>query len=181
MNTEQTSRRFVAASFGLVLLAAGCDKTGNTSAPSDSYADLGISLTDLSDEEVSLISKTKNDVHLLAFWATWCVPCVGELAEMQKIYDRLSPKGLQVYAISIDGPDSISRVPGFASQENWTFPVLYDPETALLARYNPKGDIPFYVILDADGNILKSHQGFVKGDEAELGKFLDERLSAESE
>jgi hypothetical protein len=70
-------------------------------------------------------------------------------------------------------------VPGFASQEGWTFEVLYDPETALLARYNPKGDIPFYVILDADGKILKSHQGYVKGDEVELEKFLEERLSAE--
>jgi peroxiredoxin len=172
-------RLLVNASFGMLVLTAGCDKSGSSTAPSDVYKDLGISLTDLSDEEVPVISETSKDVHLFAFWATWCVPCVGELAEMQKLHDRLEDQGLNVYAISIDGPDSVSRVPGFASQENWTFPVLYDSETALLARYNPKGDIPFYVILDADGNILKSHQGYVKGDEVELGKFLDERLSAE--
>ena len=98
---------------------------------------------------------------------------------MQGIFDRLSPRGLNIYGISIDGPDTISRVAGFASQENWTFPVLYDPETTLLARYNPKGDIPFYVILDADGNIIQSHQGYNKGDETKLEEFLNARLPTE--
>lgn len=162
-------------SLGLV----GCDSGGGTTTPSDSYANLGISLSNLDGEETELISKSKDDVHVLAFWATWCIPCVGELAKMQGIHDRLSPRGLNVYAISIDGPDTISRVPGFASQEKWTFPVLYDPETALLARYNPKGDIPFYVVLDADGNVLQSHQGYVKGDEVKLEQFLTEQLPTE--
>jgi hypothetical protein len=49
----------------------------------------------------------------------------------------------------------------------------------LLARYNPKGDIPFYVVLDADGNILQSHQGYVKGDEVKLEQFLTEQLPSE--
>jgi peroxiredoxin len=163
----------------LVISAGGCDSGGSTTAPSDVYADLGITLNDLDAEAFTLVSKTKSDVHVLAFWATWCVPCVGELAKFQEIHERLEQKGLRIYGISTDGPDTTSRVPGFASQEGWTFPVLYDPETELLARYNPKGDIPFYVILDADGNILKSHQGYVKGDEVELEKFLEEHLSAE--
>jgi peroxiredoxin len=158
----------LASALVLVISTGGCDSGGGTTAPSDVYADLGITLNDLDAEAFTLVSKTKSDVHVLAFWATWCVPCVGELA-----------KFLRIYGISTDGPDTTSRVPGFASQEGWTFPVLYDPETELLARYNPKGDIPFYVILDADGNILKSHQGYVKGDEVELEKFLEEHLSAE--
>jgi peroxiredoxin len=180
MATE-TSKSPLAPALALALFAlAGCDKSGTgSSTPSDVYADLGITLNNLDAEEFTLVSKTSNDVHVLAFWATWCVPCVGELAKMQEIHERLEQKGLRIYAISTDGPDTTSRVPGFASQEGWTFPVLFDPDTTLLARYNPKGDIPFYVILDADGNILKSHQGYVKGDEVELEKFLDEQLSAQ--
>jgi peroxiredoxin len=183
MATE-TSKILVSASLAACLAVTsfglgGCDSAGGTTTPSDGYANLGISLSNLDGEETELISKTKDDVHVLAFWATWCIPCVGELAKFQGIHDRLSPKGLNIYAISIDGPDTISRVPGFASQEKWTFPVLYDPETALLARYNPKGDIPFYVVLDADGNVLQSHQGYVKGDEVNLEKFLTEQLPSE--
>jgi peroxiredoxin len=174
MATE--TRSFV---FALTLgaLLCGCDSGTGTTAPSEVYRDLGITLANLDDDQVTIVSQAKGDVHVLAFWATWCVPCVGELAKLQEIHERLEPKGLRVYAISTDGPDTTSRVPGFASAEGWTFEVLYDPETQLLARYNPKGDIPFYVILDADGNIIKSHQGYVKGDEVELEKFLEERLA----
>lgn len=184
MATSETSftARLLACTLALAPLTlapmlAGCD--GGTTTPTDVYANLGISLSNLDGGETALVSKTDKDLHVLAFWATWCIPCTGELAKMQGIHDRLSPRGLNIYAISIDGPDTISRVPGFAAQEKWTFPVLYDPETTLLARYNPKGDIPFYVILDADGNIIQSHQGYNKGDEIQLEQFLVEHLPAE--
>jgi len=166
------------------LVLGGCDSSGSSASPSDAaagdaYADLGITMLNLDDDEVSLISESAEDVHILAFWATWCVPCVGELAKMEPMYQRLKDRGLSIYAVSIDGPDTVARVPGFAAGEGWTFEVTYDPETALLARYNPKGDIPFYVVLDADGNIIKSHQGYSKGDVVKLEQFLSERLPAE--
>jgi len=46
----------------------------------------------------------------------------------------------------------------------------------VLARFNPSGDIPFYVVLDANGTVLKTHQGYVDGDVKILEDFLDERL-----
>ncbi|MFV8750973.1 peroxiredoxin family protein [Nannocystaceae bacterium ST9] len=179
MATSEIPKLLVLVSLACAL-ATGCDKSGTKSpgGGGGSYADLGITLTSLDDEDITVASETAADVHVLAFWATWCIPCVGELAQMQGVYDRLASRGLKIYAISIDGPDTMSRVPGFASQEKWTFPVMYDPDTQVLARFNPKGDIPFYVVLDADGNILKSHQGYVKGDMVELEKFLNEKLPA---
>lgn len=174
MATE-LSKYFVGLALATFVLT-GCEKSGGTNSPGGT--DLGITLSTLEGDEHTITSDTPNDVHVLAFWATWCIPCVGELAQMQGVYDRMAPRGLKIYAISIDGPDTVSRVPGFASQEKWTFPVLYDSDTQVLARYNPKGDIPFYVVLDAQGNILKSHQGYVKGDMDVLEKFLDEKLPA---
>jgi peroxiredoxin len=156
----------------------GCEKSGGTTSPGGGGAELGITLSTLDDEDYTITSESPDNVHVLAFWATWCIPCIGELAQMQLVYDRLSSRGLKIYAISTDGPDTISRVPGFAAQEKWTFPVLYDSDTQVLARYNPKGDIPFYVVLDGQGNILKSHQGYVKGDMDVLEKFLGEKLPA---
>ncbi len=160
----------------------GCDTQPETAVPKTGNAngcgELGITLPDLDDEDISIASADANELHLLAFWAIWCVPCTAELAKMKGMYERLHPRGLNIYAISIDGPDTMSRVPGFAAQEGYEYPVLYDSDTAVMGRYNPKGDIPFYVILDGSGNIVKTHQGYVKGDVIELEKFLTARLDS---
>lgn len=176
------SKTLVLLSALLLAPALACDSgSGGTNSPNGasaggSYAELDITLTDLEDEDITVTSATADSIHVLAFWATWCVPCTGELAKMTGVYERLKSRGLNIYAVSIDGPDTMSRVPGFASGEGWPFPVLYDSDTQIMARYNPKGDIPFYVVLDADGTVLKTHQGYVKGDVVKLEQFLDEKL-----
>ena len=151
-----------------------CDAPA-TASPGAMHADLGITLPSIENDDVTLISATDHDVHLLLFWATRC-PCFAELSELQQIYDRLHDRGFHVYAINVDGPNSVARVPGIAAQERWTFPVLYDSDTRLLARYNPKGDIPFYVVLDAEGDVLQSHQGYMKGDFDALEDFILDEL-----
>ncbi|GEM_PF-324800 len=143
---------------------------------SGTYKELEIMLPDINDDDVTITSKTDHDLHILCFWAVWCTPCQAELAKMGPMWEEMKDRGLNIYAISIDGPDSTSRVPGFAQSQGYKFPVLLDRETEVLAQYNPKGDIPFYVILDADGNVVKSHQGYVKGDMVGLKKYLDTTL-----
>ena len=50
-----------------------------------------------------------------------------------------------------------------------------DPDDAhLVGRHlYPRGDIPYYVVLDASGKVLKDHQGYMSGDVEELGAFLE--------
>ncbi|MBL4689264.1 MAG: TlpA family protein disulfide reductase [Nannocystaceae bacterium] len=142
---------------------------------------LGIRLPSIDGQDVSLAADDPNDVFVLAFWATWCQPCQSELTKLQGMYDARRDKGLKLYAVSIDGPDTQSEVVGWSRREGYTFPVLLDGETEILGRYNPKGDIPFYVVLDANGTVLRSHQGYVDGDVAELAHFVDEQLARERE
>ena len=54
--------------------------------------------------------------------------------------------------------------------------MLLDRETQVLTRFNPRGDIPYYVVLDANGKILKDHQGYMTGDMDDLAAFLDSVL-----
>ena len=118
------------------------------------------------------------DVIVVAFWATWCKPCKLELAALHKLYKKHKGKGLTVLAISVDGPDSIAEVRGYKHKFGYTFPVLLDTETALLERYNPRGDVPFSFIVDRSGNIVETRQGFNPGDEIPLEKHLLTLLKA---
>lgn len=44
---------------------------------------------------------------LLNLWASWCVPCHGELRELAQNEKRLRDAGLQIIALSVDGVDGM--------------------------------------------------------------------------
>ena len=134
---------------------------------------LDISLPDTNGDIVSPVANKRDDVFILAFWATWCQPCQQELTKMSGMYDKMNPRGLEIFAVSIDGPDTASQVVPWVEREAYPFPVLLDRETQVLTRFNPRGDIPYYVVLDASGKILKDHQGYMSGVMEELETFLD--------
>lgn len=39
---------------------------------------------------------------LLDFWATWCIPCLKEMPEIAKLYDKYKDKDFEIIGISID-------------------------------------------------------------------------------
>jgi peroxiredoxin len=120
----------------------------------------------------------RKDVIVIAFWATWCKPCKIELVQLHKLFLKYREQGLIVLAVSIDGPDSVAEVENYKNKFSYEFPVLMDTETDLLARYNPRGDVPFSMVVDRSGRIVETHQGFNPGDEIALEKKL-KRLLAE--
>lgn len=153
------------------LTALGCTPHA-TQSPN---RQLGITLANIEGEQVELVPRSPDDVFVLAFWATWCQPCQSELAKLDAMYRDHPNANFQLFAVSIDGPDSVPQVTSWARREQYTFEVLLDQETRLLGRYNQRGGIPFYVVLDAKGSILRAHAGYVDGDIAELARFLDDR------
>jgi peroxiredoxin len=97
---------------------------------------------------------------VVTFWATWCIPCKDELPVLQEIYKREEENGLQVVAISMDGPETLARVGPFVRQMGLTFPVLLDTDSRAVALYNPKRAAPMLHIFDAEGRIVYSHTTF---------------------
>lgn len=57
--------------------------------------------TDLTGAALSL-SQYRGKVVLLDFWATWCVPCMMELPNVLKLYEKFHGKGFEVIGVSLD-------------------------------------------------------------------------------
>ena len=94
---------------------------------------------------------------LLNFWATWCLPCKEELPSMQKLYEQLGARGLEVVAISIDR-DNSDRVKKYIDQYDLTFPILLDPKQEVRKSYFIMG-LPTSYLIGADGYL----RGFISG------------------
>ena len=99
----------------------------------------------------------KKKAVVMTFWATWCMPCRIELRHLMKIYEQQKDNGLEVLAVSIDGPETVSRVRPFVRQAGYTFPVLIDKDSRAVALYNPRRQAPLMHIFNASGKIVYSH------------------------
>lgn len=156
--------------------------------PSPAYAQNAIdfALKDLAGDTVRLQDFIGKDVILINFWATWCVPCVKELPHFDEFHKNYEERGLTVLTITVDGPETVAKVKPFMERYGYTFPVLLDTESRVIALYNPRVILPYTVLIDRQGRIRHAHQGYSLGDEktveAELLALLgEEAAGAEAE
>ena len=117
-------------------------------------------------------------VVLISFWATWCGPCKTELERMDPVYQDLREKGFEYLAVSTDTAETVAEVRSYVRSSGYGYPVLLDTTGAMLARHNPRGDLPFYILVNRKGQIVEKHQGFKPGDEVGLRAKIEALLEA---
>ncbi|HHH84514.1 MAG TPA: redoxin domain-containing protein, partial [Firmicutes bacterium] len=120
----------------------------------------GFSLPGVDGVQYSL-KEEDYDVLLIDFWATWCGPCNREMPVLESLYKQFASMGVEIYGISVDGPETRGDVPGFVREKGITFPVMFDQAT-VAAQYGVR-TIPSLIILDGSGKIRFIHSGYSPG------------------
>jgi thiol-disulfide isomerase/thioredoxin len=116
----------------------------------------------------------KGKVYLLDFWATWCGPCVGEMENLHKAYEKFKSKNFQILSLSLDRkPDDITKFRG----DKWKMPWLHTFVTndKPLTNAFEVIAIPRPLLVDGNGTIV-AMESELRGDQLEktLAKFLGE-------
>ncbi len=75
--------------------------------------------------------------------------------------------------ISIDEVRAEGLVRTYAKSQGWDFPYYIDSNSDLKRSLNFQ-TVPFTVIVDKDGNIAYTHQGYEEGAEVEVFKKIVE-------
>lgn len=151
--------------------------TGSAPAASGSVSDF--SLRDINGQTVSLSDYLHDNIVLISFWAPCCESGKQKTIDSQKLYEAYADKGLAVLAVTVDEPGRRGEVRTFCKQRNVAFPVLIDAESAVMDQLNPRRRLPYTIIVDRQGRIAWSHEGYVPGDERLVEDAVLEALQIE--
>lgn len=96
---------------------------------------------------------------LINVWASWCGPCIEEMPELQRYADAQGEAGVQVLGIALD---DAAAVRAFAERFGIRYPLLVDapgPRDAGVRLGNPRGVLPYSVLVDAGGVLRQRRIG----------------------
>lgn len=171
-------RNWLIAAAALIAGGAGFAlRRANMSGPATGNAVRNLLALELPDPDgkPQSMKQWQGRVQIVNFWATWCEPCREEIPGLLRIVKKHDAKGLQIVGIAIDSDDKVKQ---FAKEFQITYPLLIGGlETVDLSRElgNKAGALPYTVVLDRDGRVVRTHLGKIS--EQELDEVVTPLLA----
>ncbi|MDH6355023.1 thiol-disulfide isomerase/thioredoxin [Dysgonomonas sp. PH5-45] len=102
----------------------------------------------------------KDNYLFVEFWASWCGPCVADIPNLKKVYEKYKGKGLQIISVSLDSSRKAWEKALEKHGMPWLQFVTLDDELATnIRRKLHFSGIPYSILLDKDGIVLDVDAG----------------------
>ena len=132
-----------------------------------------VAIKDLQGKSLSskmLISSQQPTI--ISFWATWCKPCLQEIAAIaENLPTWQSKTNVRFIVISVDDSRSKARVVTLVNAKKWKFEVYLDENGDFQRALNVL-NVPHTFVLDAAGKIIYQHTSYAVGDEEAYFEIL---------
>jgi len=122
-------------------------------------------LPDLDGMPVKFPDQFKGKPLLINVWASWCAPCIEEMPELARFAARHADTGPQVVGLALDTPEAVLD---FLGNVPVYYPIVIEtpgPQDASVKLGNSQGLLPYSVLIDAQGRVLKQKLGPFKAGE----------------
>lgn len=142
-------------------------------AANTEMAGTGFKMVDLQGKQVPFES-LKGKVVFLNIWATWCPPCIAEMPNIQKLYEKVGSDKIAFVMLSVD-EGGMEKVKKFIDKKGYTFPV-YMPASQFPQEFYSNA-IPTTFIISPEGKIVAKQEGMADYDTPEVVEFLQKLAS----
>ena len=121
------------------------------------------------------VAELPGQVVVVNFFATWCFPCLGQLALLQKMQRKYGDQGFEVIAIGMD-LEGWTVLEPFQSEYQLPFPVLLpsDQLRAGKTAFGPISALPASFVFGRDGALLSVFGGLPTAEE--LDRLISQAL-----
>lgn len=155
----------------LALLVYGLMSAGDQRVEAGQAPDF--SLTTFDGQPLSL-GDLKGQIVVVNFWATWCVSCKDEAADLEQAWRDYRDKGVQF--VGIDYLDTAPLNQEYIERYDITYPNGSDLQGRAYQAYGVQG-LPETFIIDQAGAVRKVFIGPATRDDlaAEIDKLLAEQ------
>ena len=122
--------------------------------------------------EIIKLSKFRNKLVVLNFWATWCAPCREEMPSLDQLASNKNFKNISVIPINI-GRESQSKSEIFFKEINiLNLNIYYDSSTELPNKLSLRG-VPTTILVNKNGEEFARILGAVDFKNKELINWLN--------
>lgn len=125
------------------------------------------------------LASRRGKVVLINVWATWCGPCVFEIPELQKAYEKYASQGFEIIGVSVDDTGTAGVKKFIADQPRMTYPVVIDAKGRVTEILDTTV-LPTSVILDRTGRIIWKKYGAFTPNDPELEQQIAAALARKS-
>ena len=175
MNTDQSSVRpgilpvlLLLAALSVPALLPAAEPESPVRPPSPGDPAPLFPAQNLLGEEIDLPGLLQGKVALIAFWASWCPPCLDEVPILRLAHRDYRKAGLVVVGLGLrQGGDTIIRQRGLARRYGMEYLTVFDAQDVYKKAYRVRM-IPWTMLLGRDGRLVWHGN--------ELPQDLDDRI-----